>query len=325
MIRHSVLRSAVVGVALTFWATACGGTTTDGESTVGALEVPASTTTTLITEGRPRAFTTTSEVLVDPSRPTEPVGTMSDALNERRLNTVIRVPSGVDAAPLIVFSHGLGGSPARFTQLLDSWAAAGYVVAAPQFPLTSDANPEHRTEAGDLANQPGDVSFVIDQMLAANTAAGGPLAGRIDPDRIGAAGLSLGGGTTYGLLYNDCCADDRVDAAIVMAGAVLVYTGTNDFSRELPLLALHGDADLALPYDLGRNAWGEVGGPAWLITLVGGSHAAPFEDFETPWDAMVNEATTAFWDTHLGGDASGLTRMETSVAALGPLAFIESR
>jgi hypothetical protein len=127
------------------------------------------------------------------------------------------------------------------------------------------------------------------------------------------------------LLYNDCCADDRVDAAIVMAGAVLVYTGTNDFSRELPLLALHGDADLALPYDLGRNAWGEVGGPAWLITLVGGSHAAPFEDFETPWDAMVNEATTAFWDTHLGGDASGLTRMETSVAALGPLAFIESR
>ena len=41
--------------------------------------------------------------------------------------------------PLVVFAHGLGGSPAAYQGLLAEWAAAGYVVAAPAFPKTNIA------------------------------------------------------------------------------------------------------------------------------------------------------------------------------------------
>lgn len=270
-------------------------------------------------------MTTLTETFVDTTRPTAPVGQVASGAAERRLPTTIYLPDGEGAGPLVVFSHGLGGSPQKFTRIHRVWAEAGYVVAAPRFPLTSDANPDHRTEVGDLLNQPGDVSFVIDEMLGASAAATGPLAGRIDPDRVGAAGLSLGGATTYGLVMADCCVDPRVRAAVVMAGAVLITTAANDTDRSVPVLALHGDADLALPYALGRSAWESLGSPAWLLTLVGGDHAGPFEDFPTPWDAAVAASTTAFWDATLGGDVTATDALERVAADATGLVIIESR
>ncbi len=313
--------SLLAGMVLTASCTAGGAVTNEDRSVPSPADLPSPS----LTEGRPRSFTTTTVTFVDPTRPTEPIGTVSTPSRDRRLVTDLRVPVGAGPAPLIMFSHGLGGSPAKFTELLNQWAEAGYVVAAPRFPLTSDTNPDHRTDAGDIVNQPGDISFIIDELLAQSATEGNPLTGRINPEQIGAAGMSLGGGTTYGLLYNDCCIDERIDAAIVMGGAVLVFSGANDYERELPLLVLHGDADTALPYELGRDAWSVAAGPAWLITLVGGSHSPPFEDAVTPWDSLVEDTTTAFWDAHLGGDPLALGRVETSVTDAGPLASLERR
>ncbi len=62
--------------------------------------------------------------------------------------------------PLIVFSHGLGASPAGYRSLLVVWAAAGYVVAAPAFPKTNSAATDG-INPGDFANQPADVTAVI--------------------------------------------------------------------------------------------------------------------------------------------------------------------
>ena len=62
---------------------------------------------------------------------------------------------------------------------------------------------------GDYANQPGDISFVLTELLK------GPLRSHIDPTRIGAAGLSLGGDTTYNLIEDACCRDKRFRAAAV--------------------------------------------------------------------------------------------------------------
>lgn len=36
-------------------------------------------------------------------------------------------------------AHGLGANPQIYKSLLKHWAAAGFVVAAPQFPLTSSS------------------------------------------------------------------------------------------------------------------------------------------------------------------------------------------
>lgn len=300
-------------------------TPADQQAAPVASPVAEAPTTTVVTDGRPRTVTVSVEPFVDPSRPTEPVVALAAAADSRALPTTVYLPSGDQPAPLVVFSHGLGGHPDKFTRLHTAWAEAGYVVASPRFPLTSDDNPDHIAEVGDLINQPADVSFVLDALLAANDDPASGLYGRIDPDAIGAAGLSLGGATTYGVLYNDCCADDRFDAAVIMAGAVLVYTGDNDFSRAIPTLVLHGDADVALSYQFGRDGWDALASPTWLVTLLGAPHAPPFEDPVTVWDDTVFATTTAFWDATLGGQLASIERMAQAVAAAPDVAVLEAR
>ena len=248
--------------------------------------------------------------VVDPSRPTEPVVSSELAALQRVLPTTVYLPAGGEPAPLIVFSHGLGGSPEKFTRLHSAWSDAGFVVAAPRFPLTSDANPRHTDEVGDVANQPGDVSAVLDAVLAATADPASPLFGRVDAQRLGAAGMSLGGATTYGVLFNECCIDDRFTAGMVLAGAVLVYTGANDLGRPLPMLVVHGDNDLALDVQFAQFAFEELGGPAWLVTLLGGDHAGPFEDPETPWDDLVERTTVTYWDAFLRNDPAALATLD---------------
>ena len=74
--------------------------------------------------------------------------------------------SGQGPYPLIVFAHGLGGSPQVYSKLPTAWAAVGDAVAAPLFPLSSSETPGG-PDAGDIGNQPGDMSFVIGQVLKA--------------------------------------------------------------------------------------------------------------------------------------------------------------
>src|SRR6202035_5291617 len=71
--------------------------------------------------------------------------------------------------PLIVFGHGFAVTPATYSRLLQSWTRAGFVVAAPVFPLGNARAPGGPNEA-DLVNQPADMSFVISHMLAATAA-----------------------------------------------------------------------------------------------------------------------------------------------------------
>jgi predicted dienelactone hydrolase len=253
--------------------------------------------------------------VVDPTRVTDSVTDDARDAPERRLPTTVRLPARSTPAPLIMFSHGLGGHPDLFDELFDAWAKAGYVVAAPRFPLTSSDNPGHGIDVGDLSQQPADITAVIDTLLAASAADTGPLAGRIDPLRVGAAGFSLGGATTYALAYNDCCRDDRVSAVVLLGTAVIIYDGTNDFSRPLPVLVVHGDADQRLDISLATNAWAELAGPGYFVTLLGAPHAPPYEDPPSPWDAVVMSSTTAFWDLTLGGDPAAAGRLEDAVAA----------
>ncbi len=66
--------------------------------------------------------------------------------------------------PLIVFAHGFGGSVDDYQALLVRWAEAGYVVAAPLFPLTRNSA-AGGPDLADFANQPADLSFMITQVL----------------------------------------------------------------------------------------------------------------------------------------------------------------
>src|SRR5579864_6973925 len=111
----------------------------------------------------------------------------------RVLNTSVWFPlKGHRPFPLIVFGHGFAAEPADFARLLVGWTRAGYVVAAPQFPV-ENANAPGGPDESDLINQPADVSFVISQLLAAGATGSDLPRGLIDPARIAVASQSDGG------------------------------------------------------------------------------------------------------------------------------------
>lgn len=93
--------------------------------------------------------------------------------------------------PLLVLSHGTGGSALSMSWLGRALAAQGYLVAGVDHHGNTGAEAAYRLEAF-IAwwDRPRDLSVAIDRLLA------DPLWGpRIDAQRIGAIGFSLGGYT----------------------------------------------------------------------------------------------------------------------------------
>ena len=252
------------------------------------------------------------ETYVDDSRST-PAHDGDGELPERTLVTDLLYPADGDPAsgaavegaapdptgapyPLVVFSHGLGGSFEYYQALLEGWAAAGYVVAAPRFPLTYADTPGG-TDGADVQQQPGDVSFVIDQLLAAS-AGDGPLAGLVEPEAIGVAGHSNGAITTLGLAANSCCREPRAEAALVLAGTNAPFAdGEYDLAHTPPIFFVHGTEDAQLAYGVAVTMFNEAVGPKGLLTIDGGTHGSWLEDGGL--DGVV-EASTDFLDAELG-------------------------
>jgi dienelactone hydrolase len=206
-------------------------------------------------------------------------------------------------------SHGASGHPDEYAEQIPTWAADGFVVAAPEFPLTNRDVPGARSNFTDVANQPGDVSFVIDQVLAAGEDPESPLHGLVDPEAIGAVGHSLGGATTWAVAFHTTVRDDRIDAATVFAGLTLPIPGGElDLGSGLPLLVLHGDAD-DVPIDMDRAAYEQAATPKWFVTLHGAEHRLAFTDEPSPYDDLVTRTILDFWHGTLDGDAAALDRV----------------
>ncbi|MGH9080276.1 MAG: neocarzinostatin apoprotein domain-containing protein [Acidimicrobiales bacterium] len=285
---------------------------------------PSAVVTSPMTKGSPSSYGVgvITDTFVDTSRTTAAWGPSPDRPS-RTLVTAIFYPSGPPGArpvsgrapdrtgapyPLIVFAHGLGAAPDDYQKLLVSWASAGYVVAAPRFPLSSTATPGG-PDGGDVVNQPEDMSFVISSVLQATAATSGPLSGLVDPHEIGAAGHSNGAITTLGLVANTCCHDSRVKAAVVMAGTTEGFpSGEYDFSNAPPLLLVHGTADELVPYRSGVLVFNEARGPKGLLTIRGGSHGAA-AGLSPPSSATVILSSTEFFDAYLLHQAAAAKRL----------------
>jgi pimeloyl-ACP methyl ester carboxylesterase len=115
------------------------------------------------------------------------------------------------------------------------------------------------------------------------------------------------------LTANTCCRDERVDAAVALSGIQLDLPGGAFEPRDLPLFAIHGTADGSLPYDSGRAAFDAWTGSKWFLTLEGAQHSPQYEDPPSPYDALVAEITTLFWDAELRGDAAASQRLASYV------------
>jgi dienelactone hydrolase len=207
----------------------------------------------------------------------------------RPLVTVVRYPAAPGRYPLVVFGHGFALAPADYARLLNAWAIAGYVVAAPVFPLGNRNAPGGPRES-DIVNQPRDMSFVITRVLAV-------LKKSVDQARIAVAGHSDGAVTALAVAYGARYRDSRVDAAIVMSGATLAGMGAFA-KRGPPLLATQGTAD---PINAPANTsvyFAEAPRPKFLLWLEGASHRPPYTT-EQPQLALVERVTIAFLNHYL--------------------------
>jgi predicted dienelactone hydrolase len=257
--------------------------------------------------------------------------TVSDAQRSREIPVRIYLPHAAVAAPVVIFSHGLGGTREGSKYLGDHWAQRGYVAVFLQHPGSDDSVWKDKPisqrlsamkEAASLENltlRVQDVTVVLDQLQRWNNDERHDLHNRLDLSHIGMSGHSFGAVTTQFLSgqrppIGNNLTDPRIQAAVIMSPSALrrrdpkaafaevkipwmLLTGTKDNS---PI----GDTDAAsrllvfpaLPV-----------GDKYELVLFNGEHSA-FTDRALPGDTeprnpnhhrAVLAVTTAFWDAYL--------------------------
>ena len=217
--------------------------------------------------------------------------------------------------PLVELAHGTDATKEDMRRLAAVLARAGYVVAVPTFPLSRAGV----GEAGDYVNQPADMSFVLDQVLARGSeGATGPLSGHVDGDHVAVAGHALGAATVYGLSYNSCCLDERVDATIGISGGGLLFPGGDyEGAPATPLLVVLGARDATVPTYVGDNSFATAQPPAYYLLLEGADHTSLL-DAGTDGDAdLLVAAAVAFLDAQLKAAPAGLDAIGERIEAGG--------
>jgi predicted dienelactone hydrolase len=125
---------------------------------------------------------------------------------------------GSEKFPLILLSHGIGGSSSMMAWLGSALASHGYIAAAVNHPGNNALEDYTIPGAVFWGQRAHDMSALLDLLLADPTV--GP---RIDPKRVGAAGFSLGGLTVIELAggiaefsrYQDFCKSPKADGMCV--------------------------------------------------------------------------------------------------------------
>ena len=220
----------------------------------------------------PMSVASYDQVFVDDTRPTQSNNDYPGD-NVRSLAGTVWYPADSDLGPfpLIVYSHGFSSNKDGGAYLAEHLASLGYVVVSANYPLTHYFAPGG-PNVKDVVNQPADVSFLIDSLLALSHTSGHVLQGRVDASRIGVMGLSLGGLTSELVAFHPTMRDSRVGAALSIAGPSAMFTDVFFSHVSVPFMMLAGDIDAMVPH--ASNAapiLNKVRG-SQLVTISNGSH-----------------------------------------------------
>ncbi len=263
--------------------------------------------------------------------------------------------------PVIIFSHGLGGTREGYQYLGRQWASHGYVCVHVQHAGSDDsvwrgqANVREQMSRAakdprNVINRPRDVSFAIDE-LTKMQAADGPLHGKLKLDAIGVGGHSFGAFTALAIAGEGgnraaggrSFADSRVKAAIAMSAPVPAFR--KDFDQVygkigIPIMHMTGTADQTsitdtkaadrrIPFDNIDKA------DQYLIIFAGGDHMifsgrqprGRKADKDALFQDLIRMDTTAFWDAYLKNDeqAKAWLQSDGMSKAMGKNAKTESK
>lgn len=222
--------------------------------------------------------------------------------------------------PLLVFSEGYGHAPLAYQVLLDAWASAGFVVAAPAYP---GADPtEAALDRADLVDQPTDLKAVVARMAAAGDTGGSVLDGAVDVGALGLVGQSDGGDVSLAVAADSADRDAGVRAVAVLAGAEYAGFGGQYFSAPSPpLLVVQGTADATNPPSCSAQLYDAAPAPKYYLSLPGATHLAPYQTAGAA-ESAVAQVTTDFFELTLDARSSAAPAMAAAgnVAGVATLA-----
>jgi predicted dienelactone hydrolase len=266
---------------------------------------------------------------------------LHDVKRSKDLHLRIFYPREAGPFPVIVFSHGAGGSQACCDALTRHWASYGYVTLQP----THDDSVAQRRGAGEdeatstgterdafkkaalWTSRPEDISFVMDSLPALQNRIPA-LAGKLNADQVGVGGHSMGAFTADAIAGasvdlpnhpDSNFGDARVHAVLLLSPQGPGEFGLNEHSWDrvsIPLLSMTGSLDAAadgegpdwkkIPFD--RSAPGDkyhvfIEG-ANHMSFVSGRTLVPGRPAQGEMIlAYTNSAALAFWDAYLKGDS----------------------
>ncbi|HET9059070.1 MAG TPA: hypothetical protein VFN61_04055 [Acidimicrobiales bacterium] len=211
--------------------------------------------------------------------------------------------------PLIVFSQGFGEYPSAYSILLDTWARAGYVVAAPTYTHT---DPGPGLWRPDIVNHPAELSGTITAVLNDSATAGRILTGLVQRSEIAVAGQSDGGDVSLAAVANTCCRDSRIKAAVILSGAEYSVLGGAYFKApNPPMLVTQGDHDSAY---LGNapvcstNLYNAASAPKYYVDLFGATHLPPYTQANA-WESVVAKTSVDFLNAYLRHESAAVGAM----------------
>lgn len=259
--------------------------------------------------------------------------TFSYGATKRSVPLRIYLPKSDVPHPVILFSHGLGGSREASPFLGKHWANRGYCVVfmqhagsdrdvmknAPRFQRLRALKGAINSDSVESRNN--DVHATIDQLEKLN-GVGGQFEGQLDLERLGMSGHSFGAITTQAVsgqnfgLRGQAYTDSRIKAAIAMSPSMPALGGTpKTFSSvKIPWLLMTGtDDDSPIGRRTDAKSRREVfkslptNGHSFELVLHEGTHAIfsgrpnrlPASRNSKQHLNAIKAVSAAFWDAYL--------------------------
>ncbi|MBA2116778.1 alpha/beta hydrolase family protein [Bremerella alba] len=272
-------------------------------------------------------------------RVTSETFTLTDAKRKREIPVRFYLPQEKGPRPVVLFSHGLGGSRDNSGYIGKHLAGRGYVCIYLQHPgsdisiwrgwsaADQKASRESASNPQNWVLRIDDIKAVVGALPEWNAKQGHPLQGRVDTQRIGMSGHSFGALTTLGIvgqqfpMVRRSFAVPEVRAGICYSPSImkagnqqrsfstinrpmLLMTGTKDDTAQGTTAEMRRQVYPAMPTSIDR----------YELVLDGGTHFA-FSENKVRLAGMgdgernpnhhrvIVALTTAFWDTYLRDDA----------------------